>query len=133
MNSLVHINPALSTFAFILSYWLLFLLSLFFPTVQWLACQNTSMLFSNQTFILDLDIFQMRSFEQYIFEGFFCSSQVRDINFVKLLLFEMIANFSCLLNSLLRQFAWVLPTHDPLFVLLSLPMTCDEKLKLYFF
>lgn len=91
------------------------------------------MLFSNQTFIFDLDVFQMRSFEQNVLEGLFGSSQVRYINFVKILFFEMITNFSCLLNSLLRQFTWVLSTHDTLFVLLSLSMTCDEKLELYFF
>lgn len=75
----------------------------------------------------------MRSFEQNVLEGLFSSSQVRDINFVKVLLFEMITNFSCLLNPFLRQFTWVLPTHYSLLILLRLSVSGDEKLQLYLF
>jgi len=48
MDSLIDINPTLSIFAFILSYWLLLFLSLFFPSWQRLSSQYSSMFLSNQ-------------------------------------------------------------------------------------
>jgi len=90
------------------------------------------MLLSYQTFILCFNICQVWRFQDNILEGLSGSSQIRNVDFVEILFFEMFSNLLSLDCALFGEGSRLLSAKRFIFVLLGLSMSGYEKLNLSF-
>lgn len=89
------------------------------------------MLLPDQTLIFCLYVSQVWCLDRNVLEGLTCSAEVGNVNFVEGLVFEVEADFSCLLDALFGEFAGVLATNNTVLVLLGFAVTGDEEVELY--
>ncbi len=75
----------------------------------------------------------MSRFEYYVIKCLASSAQVRNVNFMKILVFKMNTYFLSLLNTLLGELSWILTANNFIFVLLSLPVAGNVKVDFYSF